>query len=223
MPFNNPRRVWVALAACAALAACSTAVPTASVALPARAESMAAPTPKQDMPKPAHAVVSPATTQAYEDGKRALQAGRTQEAQRVFQALRQSSPELSGPHANLGLIYRQAGQLPEALAELETAARLSPQLAPIHNQLGITYRQLGQFDAARQAYERAIALDAGYAAAILNLGILWDLYLGDAARANDLYSRYLALTPGDTTVVKWLTELKNRKPVVASLPKKESS
>jgi Flp pilus assembly protein TadD len=182
-----------------------------------------APAKTAEATKPSSAAISPATAQAFEAGKRALQAGRTQEAQRVFQALRQSNPELGGPPANLGLIYRQAGQLPEALAALEAAARLSPQQATVQNQLGITYRQLGQFDAARQAYEKAIALDAGYAAAILNLGILCDLYLGDAGRAADLYSRYLALAPGDATVGKWLTELKNRKPVVAAMPKKESS
>jgi tetratricopeptide (TPR) repeat protein len=86
----------------------------------------------------------------------------------------------------------------------EQAARL--------NQLGVAYRQKGQFDKAREAYEQAIALDPAHASAILNLGILQDLYLGDEQAALNLYQRYLALSPaGDTQVAKWVSELKIRK------------
>jgi Flp pilus assembly protein TadD len=156
----------------------------------------------------------PATAQrGFDDARRAFAAGRTDEAERGFRALAHSNPELAGPHANLGIIYRQAGRLPEAAAELEKAVKASPQRPVYLNQLGITYRQQGQFAKARDAYERAIALDPAYAAPLLNLGILHDLYLGDGPRALELYSRYLALSPsGDVAVSKWVADLKNRKP-----------
>ncbi len=65
---------------------------------------------------------------------------------------------------------------------------------------------------AKGFWEKAIALDANYTPAILNLGILQDLYLGDSKQALLLYERYLSLTPsGDTTVAKWVADLKNRK------------
>ncbi len=77
----------------------------------------------------------------------------------------------------------------------------------------MAYRQKGQFDKAREAYEKAIALAPDHAIAMLNLGILNDLYLGDPNRALELYERYLLLTPaGDATVSKWVVDLKNRKP-----------
>jgi tetratricopeptide (TPR) repeat protein len=80
------------------------------------------------------------------------------------------------------------------------------------NQQGIDYRQKGQFAQAREAYEKAIALDPGYATPILNLGILQDLYLGDAPAALALYQRYQSLSPaGDALVAKWVAELKIRK------------
>ena len=90
------------------------------------------------------------------------------------------------------------------------------------NQLGIAYRQQGQFAKSRDAYQRALALDPGYAAALLNLGILYDLYLGDTARALELYGRYLAVMPnGDATVTKWVADLKNRKPGPITVSRQE--
>jgi len=169
--------------------------------------------------------VDPAAQHAFDDARRALAAGRSDEAERGFRAVAQSHPELAGPHANLGLIYRHAGKLPEAVAELERAVQASPQRPVYLNQLGIAYRQQGQFAKARDAYEKAIALDPAYAAALLNLGILNDLYLGDSQRALELYGRYLTLSPnGDAAVTKWVADLKNRKPAVqqqAKLDRKE--
>ena len=120
------------------------------------------------------------------------------------------------------MIYRQAGKPAESVAEFERAVQASPRQPIFFNQLGIAYRQHGQFSKAREAYEKAIALDPEYAAPHLNLGILHDLYLWDGKRALELYDRYLGLSPGgDTTVVKWVADLKNRKPQHAMLVRKE--
>jgi tetratricopeptide (TPR) repeat protein len=101
---------------------------------------------------------------------------------------------------------------PVRYGKTERVEGKGPEQAASLNQQGINQRQAGQFDKARQAYEKAIALDANYTPAILNLGILQDLYLGDSKQALALYERYLALTPsGDATVAKWVADLKNRK------------
>jgi Flp pilus assembly protein TadD len=160
----------------------------------------------------AEAPVSPAIQRAFDDASRALRSGRNEEAERAFRALAQANPDLGGPHANLGIIYRQGGKLNESASELERAVQLNPRQPLYFNQLGVTYRQQGKFDRAREAYEKAIALDASYPAPYLNLGILSDLYLGDSKRALELYDHYLALSPsGDATVTKWIADLKNRK------------
>jgi len=154
--------------------------------------------------------LSPDVQRAFEASLRALQQGRSAEAERGFLALTKSHPELGGPHANLGIIYRRADKLAQAVSELEFAVRDNP-LQPLYwNQLGIAYRQQGQFAKAREAYERAIALDPNYATANLNLGILFDLYLWDGKRALELYDRYLTLSGGDEKVSKWVADLKNR-------------
>ncbi|HEV7912939.1 MAG TPA: tetratricopeptide repeat protein, partial [Albitalea sp.] len=166
--------------------------------------------------------VDPVVQKAYDDARRAMRAGRLDEEERGLKALVKSNPELGGPHANLGVIYRQAGKPPEAVAELEAAVRANPQQPLYFNQLGVAYREQGQFGKAREAYERAIALDPNYAAAQLNLGILHDLYLSDGKRALEQYDRYLALSPsGDPTVTKWIADLKNRKQPPITVSKKE--
>jgi Flp pilus assembly protein TadD len=168
-------------------------------------------------------VVSPAAQRAFDDARRLMRAGRTADAERAFLALTKSDPDLGGPHANLGVIYRDSGnRLEQAVAELETAVKLSPRQPAFFNELGVAYRQAGQFDKARQAYEQAVTLDPNGAAAVLNLGILLDLYLADGARALPLYERYLALSPqGDAAVGKWIADLKNRKPAPAVAKEKK--
>jgi tetratricopeptide (TPR) repeat protein len=124
--------------------------------------------------------------------------------------------EVFGPVSLAGLkddryVRVTAGKLPEAAAALEKAVQASPRQAVFHNQLGITYRMTGDFAKAKASYERSISLDGTYAPAVLNLGVLYDLYLWDGARALELYDRYLQLTPGgDDQVKRWVSDLRNR-------------
>ena len=134
-------------------------------------------------------------------------------------ALTTSQPDLGGPHASLGLIYLQANKPADAVTALERAVKASPRQAQYFDQLGIAYRHTGQFDKARVAYEQAIDADPAYAPAQLNLGVLYDLYLWDAARALEHYDRYLALTTdNDDKVKRWVAELRRR-----SAPKAQPS
>lgn len=205
-----------------------TPAPAASASEPAR--TAAVPAAAASAPAPAQFVApvvieAPVDVQAqatFDQARRALRAGRIDDAERGFRALAGKHPELGGAQANLGLIYRQQGKLPEAVAAMEAAVKASPRQPVFHNQLGITYRQAGQFTKAKDAYERAISLDPNYAAPHLNLGILNDLYLRDNQRALEMYTRYLVLSPsGDATVNKWLAEIRNRKPDQALVSVKE--
>jgi Flp pilus assembly protein TadD len=189
---------------------------TTTAAVPASA-SASAPAKAKAAPAVADVAVSPNEQRTFDDAVRALRGGRSEEAERGFQAVARSNPLIGGPHANLGVMFRQAGKLKESVDELQLAVALSPNQPVYWNQLGVSYRQSGKFDKARDAYEKAIALDDAYAAPTLNLGILNDLYLGNGKRALELYTQYLALSPGgDATVTKWVAELKNRKPSSSS-------
>ena len=84
----------------------------------------------------------------------------------------------------------------------------SDQAAALNVQ-GIAYRQKGDFKQAAKAYEDALALDANCANALVNQGILLDMYMGEPQRALESYNRYVALKP-DAEVAKWIKELQNR-------------
>src|SRR6478609_11870539 len=114
---------------------------TPATAAPASTSSAA---PARPAPPP-EAPVNATTQRAFDDASRALRSGRVDEAERAYKSLAQANPDLGGPHANLGVIYRQNGKLVESASELEQAVKLNPRQPIYLNQLGITYRQQGQF------------------------------------------------------------------------------
>lgn len=199
-------------AAAQAKAAEPKAVPAPTPAPPPVAQAEAAP------PVEVEAPVSAQIQRAFEAGRQAMIRGNLDEAERAFLALTKSNPELGGPYANLGVVYRQKQKFEESVAALEKAVKANPKNAVYANQLGISYRMAGQFTKAKDAYEKAIALDPNYALAHLNLGILYDVYLWDSKKALELYDRYLTLSPsGDERVKKWATDLRNRNQAPRSL------
>jgi cellulose synthase operon protein C len=108
---------------------------------------------------------------------------------------------------------RLESNLPTDMAALQRLLQDEPRSATVLNQMGVVHRQQGRFDEARKAYEQAIAAAPNNAAPQLNLAILFDLYLGEPAKALPLYQRCLELLPAEATQInRWLAELKARKP-----------
>jgi len=168
------------------------------------------------------APVSPALQQAYDQALAHIKAGRNKEAEQALLALTQRAPELSGPYANLGIIYNRSGRTKEAIEALNRAIQLNPRRAVYYNELGIIYRQEGKFEDARGAYRKALDADPDYALAHLNIAILYDLYLLDPKEALPHYQRYQQLLPAeDAVVVKWIIELQRRLRPAESKPPKE--
>ena len=190
--------VWLT----AGFAGCATSLPSTNPRLPA---------PATTAERQAEPAVDPAAQQSFARALSAMKLGQYQDAERVLLALTHSHPELSGPYANLGIVYFRLGKMPEATEALRTAIGINPGHAAYYNQLGIVYRQSGQLDKARESYHKALQTDPGYPNTHLNLGILYDLYLQDASNALQHYERYQSLLPAaDGQVGKWIVDLKQR-------------
>jgi tetratricopeptide (TPR) repeat protein len=215
MRFNNLRRrlplvalfgaILIGFTGCASM---STA-PTKSKA--ETKESTKAAAAPAEAAKPVEPAASPASMAAYQQALAAFKAERYADAEKAFLALSQREPKLSGPQANLGLIYARTDRLKEAAEAFKRAIDLNPDRAAYYDELGMVLRQDGKFDDARRAYERALKVDPNYAYAQLNLGILHDLYLQEPSKAVAYYERYKLLMPGEApTVTKWIADAQLR-------------
>ena len=122
----------------------------------------------------------------------------------------EEAPLLMAAHADLGIAYERAGDLDRAEARLNKALELSPHHPSVNNELGLVLRRKGQIAKARASYEAALAESPDYPSAHRNLAILCDLYLADYKCAREHYESYSRLTPDDTEVSKWITDLRKR-------------
>jgi tetratricopeptide (TPR) repeat protein len=85
--------------------------------------------------------------------------------------------------------------------------------------LGLVYRNTGRFELAEEAYRSALAADPVYAPALLNLGILLDLYLQQPASALEQYQNYQAsLAEPDPKVANWIRDVARRAGVPLEQP-----
>ena len=126
----------------------------------------------------------------------------------------QSYPDLPGPYANLGLLYRNdqpAGRVGSRAGRRPPNARRWD--AQTWTEYGLTLRQAGKFAEARAAYERAIEANPSYAPAHRNLGVLLDLFLDDPVTAQTEFETYKTLTGEDKPVSGWIAELRARNKV----------
>jgi tetratricopeptide (TPR) repeat protein len=83
--------------------------------------------------------------------------------------------------------------------------------APAMTGLALAYRNTGRFALAESGYRSALEADPDYAPALLNLGVLLDLYLQQPAAALEQYLSYQAkLSQPDARVAGWIKEVEIR-------------
>jgi tetratricopeptide (TPR) repeat protein len=148
---------------------------------------------------------------AFERAVTALRAGRLQEAQVLLLEITADQPELAGPWVNLGQVYAMLEQFEQARVAFERAIAANPRSCAAYNQLGVLSRQVGDFRGAEGHYRTCLEQVPNFKFAYLNLGILYELYLGKLPEALEAYRRYqiLAAEP-DRKVQGWVMDLERR-------------
>lgn len=156
-------------------------------------------------------LVSAESRERYQAAVDLLQAGKLLEAKAAFQALHAAHANYSGPLVNLGLIAEAESDEASALAYYAQAIKANPSNQQAYNRQGLLLRKQGAFEAAEASYLAAIAQWPSYAPIRMNLGILYEVYMGRLADAMAQYQAYQALqeTP-DRKVNAWLADLGRR-------------
>lgn len=156
---------------------------------------------------------SASSQQQYQTALVAMQADRDEEAINLFSQMTLDYPNLAGPYANLGLLFQHQGLTKEAAVAFDKAIQLQPNSAKIYNRAAVFYRSQGRFKDAESAYLHAIDKAASYADPVLNLAILYDLYLQQPVMAIKYYKHYLGLSDvNNEQVALWLADLEQRQP-----------
>ena len=120
------------------------------------------------------------------------------------------SPEMTAPHINLAIAYRQINKPEQAEQHLKKALELIPGHPVASNEYGLLLRKAGRFAESRKIYEKSLAAFPEYYPIHKNLGILCDLYLKDSACAVEHYEVYGTAMPKDEQVKLWLADLHTR-------------
>lgn len=140
---------------------------------------------------------------------------RWSDARHTLQALVVQAPELSGPWLNLGIVWVQLNEPGQARAAFERALAANPLNVDAYNRLAALERREGQFSEAEKLYQDALAVWPHSVASHKNLGVLYDLYLGNWPQALLHYEaaqHIVEQTKGepDRQLAGWIIDLQRR-------------
>ncbi|MBX2808995.1 MAG: tetratricopeptide repeat protein [Cellvibrionaceae bacterium] len=130
-------------------------------------------------------VTVPASAQqAYRQVLDIIDAQQWDKAEVLLQQMLLDYPQLLSLRASLGWVYWQANNIEAAITTL-TPLLDNPALykPDAFNTLAIIYREQGDFQQAAKHYQQAIAIWPNDPLLHQNLGILYDLYLGELDKA----------------------------------------
>jgi Flp pilus assembly protein TadD len=155
--------------------------------------------------------VDPAARAMFEKALDAIYSRNLRAAEAWLKKITEQYPDYASPWTNLGIIYARAGRDKDALAALDQALMLAPNDCAPLVQRGVLMRKRGEFRKAESAYLNCVRYEPDNAAAHLNLGILYELYLGRLEDALRAYQRYQSVADApDARVATWIATLARR-------------
>ena len=147
----------------------------------------------------------------FEVALSAMQEQRFADAEVLLLELTAREPELSGPWANLGTVYLALEDPAAAQVAFRRAVDINPDNCAAYNEMGVMSRQSGDFLTAEANYLACVERVPDFREAYLNLGILYELYLGKLPEALAAYRTYQSLLEApDRRVDGWVMDLERR-------------
>ncbi len=128
----------------------------------------------------------------------------------LFEVIERES-ELAGPWVNLSILAARQADSESANEFLATALSHNPSNCDALSLQGIQRRVVGKFNEAEASYLKCIRLNPNHLQARLNLGVLYELYMGRYTDALIMYEAYqLARVQPDAKVNGWMVDLERR-------------
>lgn len=165
-------------------------------------KSVAAPTPTPPTPRDPRKAMD-----AFSQGVRLHQTGKTTEAIREYLTAIQNDPAMAKAHFNLGLLLREKGDYQKARDAFESAVNCAPDMTDARYMLGLTLSALGDDTAAATQFKSILEKAPKHAASHLALGLIYKKDKTKLAEARRELSAYLALDPDGASakdVKNWL-------------------
>ncbi len=158
--------------------------------------------------------VKPRSAELFSQSLAALASSDYIRAESLLVEITEIQPELSGPWLNLGQVYLAGDRTDSARMAFERAIEANPTNCAALNQLGVLARREGRLIEAENSYRACIDRDPTFPQVYLNLGILYEVYLGKLPQALQAYREYQDLTTSagaeDNRVKGWVVDLERR-------------
>ncbi len=149
--------------------------------------------------------------QLFRQAVAALESEDYRTAERVCRQMLEAYPTLSGAYVNLGIALWRQSRIEPAADAFRQAIKVNKVNTDAYNQYGIMLREQGQFEEAEKIYRQALDVWPHSPAALRNLGILYDLYMGRHDQALQHYELLQRVLPEPSREIEgWIIDLKRR-------------
>ena len=143
-------------------------------------------------------------------GSSYLRLNRLADAERELQAAIDQDAKNSRALYETGNLLLVKGRFKEAAESYTAAIAVRPDYAEAYANRGNCHAKLNDAKKAEADFLKALSIDAAFAPACKNLGILYETKLGSKEKAKQYYTRYLELAPNASDrafVSQWIKKL----------------
>lgn len=138
----------------------------------------------------------PTVADVLSQGWKVHQAGKVEQALRVYQHVIKQAPRNPEAHVYLGIALFDQRCFKDSIQAYRNAIELKQEFPIAWNNLGNSLRMLGDVDESDACFEKALSMDPNYLSVYKNRGTLW-IWSGEIERGVKWYEKGLQIAPND--------------------------